>query len=200
MIGVGVGVGVALMLVLSGCTDTEEGPAPSAPASEPSATAPAEPSPTEKTQDTDLADAEFALSWQDALAQARQNFDGELYSIELDWEQAQCAYTVKLVSDTEEYEIEIGADSGDVLDEETEAMDGDDIAEKTSEIVDVDRVVPWSDALQTAKGVADGRVDEWKLEGTGGGAKYEFDIDTGDGEDVEISVDAYSGELLGEDD
>lgn len=193
------GAGVALMLALSGCTAGESAP-PSQPPAEPSATAPADTSSGEKTRNTDLADAEFALTWQDALGQARQNFDGELYSIELDWEQTQFAYTVKLVSDTEEYEIEIGADSGDVLDEETEAMDSDDVAGKTSEVVDVDRVVPWSDALATAKGVLDGRVDEWKLEGTERGAKYEFDIDTADGQDIEVSVDAYTGDLIGTDD
>lgn len=175
--------------------------APSASAEPPaSTTPPADESSGDKTKDTDLADAEFALSWQDALDIANQQFDGDLYSVGLDWERTQFAYTVKLVSDTDEYEVEIDADSGDVLAEETEPLDDDDAAEKTSEIIDVERVVPWSDALDAAQSEADGRVDEWKLEGTEQGAQYQFDIGQPSGEDLEVSIDAYTGEFLRLDD
>ena len=181
-------------------------PAPSAPA-EPSDSAeppasepPADETSSDKTRDTDLADAEFALSWEDALDIANEQFDGDLYSVGLDWERTQFAYTVKLVSDTDEYEVEIDADSGDVLAEETESLDDDDAAEKTSEIIDVEQVVPWSDALDAALNEADGRIDEWKLEGTEQGAQYQFDIDHPSGEDLEVSIDAYTGEFLRLDD
>ena len=172
-------------------SDSAEPPASEPPADEPS---------SDKTRDTDLADAEFALSWEDALDIANEQFDGDLYSVGLDWERTQFAYTVKLVSDTDEYEVEIDADSGDVLAEETESLDDDDAAEKTSEIIDVEQVVPWSDALDAALNEADGRIDEWKLEGTEQGAQYQFDIDQPSGEDLEVSIDAYTGEFLRLDD
>ena len=156
--------------------------------------------PATRRRNTDLADAEFALSWEDALDIANEQFDGDLYSVGLDWERTQFAYTVKLVSDTDEYEVEIDADSGDVLAEETESLDDDDAAEKTSEIIDVEQVVPWSDALDAALNEADGRIDEWKLEGTEQGAQYQFDIDQPSGEDLEVSIDAYTGEFLRLDD
>jgi len=151
-------------------------------------------------RDTDLATAEFALSWQDALKQAQQRFDGDLQSIGLDWEQTQYAYTVKLASQTEEYEVEIAADSGDVLGEETDTMDGDDAAESRAEIVDTATVVPWTEARDAALGVADGRIDEWKLEGDQRGPRHEFDVVTGSSEDTEVAVDARSGEVIGRDD
>lgn len=172
-------------------SDSAEPPASEPPADEPS---------SDKTKDTDLADAEFALSWEDALDIANEQFDGDLYSVGLDWERTQFAYTVKLVSDTDEYEVEIDADSGDVLAEETEPLDDDDAAEKTSEIIDVEQVVPWSDALDAALNEADGRIDEWKLEGTEQGAQYQFDIDQPSSEDLEVSIDAYTGEFLRLDD
>jgi len=173
---------------------------PSASAEPPASTPPADESPGDKTKDTDLADAEFALSWEDALDLAGQQFDGQLHSIGVDWNLTRFTYTVQLVSDTEEYEVEIDADNGDLLTEETESLDGGDAAEMSSEIVDVKRVVPWSDALDAALNEADGRIVEWKLEGTDHGAQYQFDIDQTSGEDLEISVDAYTGEFLDRDD
>lgn len=148
----------------------------------------------------DLATTDFATSWEDALATGRSGFDGELAEIVLDWQRDRYAYTIELVSDTEEYEVRVDADTGEAFDEQSETIDSDDVAEKQNEVVDVDAVVSWDDALQTALGARDGTVTEWKLEGTEQGPQYQFDIESGDAEDAEVTVDAESGELLEMDD
>ncbi|MBM9461891.1 PepSY domain-containing protein [Aeromicrobium sp. YIM 150415] len=150
---------------------------------------------------TDLATADLALSWQDAVTLAQDSFDGELASIELDEGHEGLVYTIELVSADEEYEAVIGADDERVIAEETERIDDDDRAEKAAETVAVDDVVELDEAMRTALAEYDGQVVEWKLEGTSRGPQYQFDIRAdGDTEDVEVSVDAITGDLIGRDD
>lgn len=148
----------------------------------------------------DLATTEFEVSWQDAVETAMGNFDGELAEVELDWNRDRYAYSIELVSDSEEYEVRIDADTGEQLSEETEPIDSDDVAEKTSEVVDLDNIVSWEDALATALDAQDGTVNEWKLEGTKHGPQWQFDVDAESGEDYEVTVDAVSGDLIATDD
>ena len=77
---------------------------------------------------TDLATADVALSWQDAVTLAQDSFDGELASIELDQGHDGLVYTIELVSADEEYETVIGADDGRVIAEETERIEVDERA------------------------------------------------------------------------
>jgi len=148
----------------------------------------------------DLAVTSFAISWTDAVDAAMDKFDGRLTDVELDWSMDRYAYAIELVSDSEEYEVRVDADTGEQFDESTEAIESDDIAEKQAEVVDLDEVVSWEDALATALDAQSGTVNEWKLEGTSHGPQYQFDVDDDSGEDYEVSVDATTGDLLGVDD
>lgn len=148
----------------------------------------------------DLATARFAVSWDDAVDTARGNFDGELAEVGLDWTRDRYAYKIELVSDAEEYEVPIDADTGEQFGERTEKIESDDLAEKQAEVVDADDVVPWKEALATALDARSGTVNEWKLEGTKHGPQWEFDVDGESGEDFEVTVDALTGELIGADD
>lgn len=148
----------------------------------------------------DLATTEFAVSWEDAVDTAMENFDGDLAEIELDWNRDRYAYKIELVSQTEEYEVRIDADTGEQFGEQTEKIESDDVAEKTSETIDLDTIVSWDDALATALDAQNGTVNEWKLEGTEHGPQWQFDIDDDAGEDYEVTVDAVSGDLITTDD
>ncbi|SEB45779.1 Uncharacterized membrane protein YkoI [Paramicrobacterium humi] len=194
---------LTLALVLTGCGSAGGTDVPGASSQPTSSSKPSaeESSPhSDKGEDTDLATAEFSLSWEDALDQAKQKFDGDVSSIELGWESTQFVYTVKLLSDTEEYKTLIGADSGEVLNEETEAMDKDDVAEKSAEVIDISKIVPWTKARDAALDAVTGRIDEWKLEGTGKGPHYQFDIAPGAGHDIEVTIAAYTGEVVSQGD
>lgn len=156
--------------------------------------------PTVTTEGADLATQEFAVSWEDALATAQPSFDGDLRSLQLGWENGPFAYTIELLSDSEEYETRIGADTGDVVSEEIESIEGEDQAEKGTEKFDPTSVIAWNDALATAQQqVSDGRVVEWKLEGTSAGPQYEFDIGNVR-DDVEVTIDATTGGVVETDD
>ena len=68
------------------------------------------------------------------------------------------------------------------------------------EPIDLQKVIPLDKAMKTALDVQDGPVNKWKLEGDRGGAQYEFDIGTSNGEDREVQIDATSGEVKHDED
>lgn len=146
----------------------------------------------------DLASQKFDLTWQDALDQANEIFDGDVSKIELEVENGVYAYKIELLSDTQEFEYEINANTGEVLDQETDDLDQDEVeTERQNKAIDLSQVVSVENAMQTALGEQDGRVKEWKIEGKSSGPRYEFDIEQpGSTSDVEIEVDAISGEIV----
>lgn len=147
--------------------------------------------------DRDLTAEDLDVSWQDALGTAQDAFDGRPTSIELSWETNEWAYSIELVSDTEEYEAEISASSGEVVSESSDRLDDDDAAEAESEVIDTEGLVDVDDAIQAAVDEVDGRVTEWKLDGSPRGEFFEIDVAPGDsGDDVEVTVDARSGEVV----
>lgn len=192
---------IALGLALTGCAnEANEPPSDSAP---PATTAPDESEAVDEARTprgADLAITEFTISWEDAVDAALVNFDGELAEFELDWHRDRYAYDVELVSDVEEYEVRVDADTGEQYDERTEKIETDDLAEKQAEVVNLDAVVSWDDAVAAALDAQSGTVNEWKLEGTKHGPQYEFDVDDDSGEDYEVSVNAETGEVIKVDD
>lgn len=188
----------ALALGLAGCTGGA-GPNEPAPSGAPTEASPGA-SASRTPRGADLATARFAVSWTEAIATAKGGFDGEPTEIELDWTRDRYAYTVELISDTEEYEVRIDADTGESFDARTEPIESDELAEKRTRVIDLDAVVPWDRALETALAARGGPVDEWKLEGTAHGPRYQFDIGTDAGGDAEVTVDALTGELVAVDD
>ncbi len=145
----------------------------------------------------DLATATFYLEWNDAVEIAMDRFDGQLTKVGLDWERDQWAYAVELVSDSEEYDIKINAMDGTVLREETDRLDGDDVVESRNDIFDPATVVHLQAATEAALNEVDGRITEWKLEGSSRGTFFEFEILPNDGRgDVDVRVDAITGDVV----
>lgn len=153
------------------------------------------PSPTGPA-DVDLARYQPEISWQQALATAREKFDGRPTSVELGWERGGLVYTVELISDSQEYEVEIDADDGQVLAESTDGLDDDEAKSAGGKVIDTPGIVAVTDAMAAATEATPGRVEEWKLARNSGGVYYEFDIVSGTGDDTEVHVDATSGKVL----
>lgn len=144
----------------------------------------------------DLATTEFAISWEDAVETAMGSFDGDLSEIELDWKRGGYTYSIELLSATEEYDVHINADTGDVSNESTEGRDDDD-DDDAHEIVDLDAIVSWDDALAAALDAQQGTVTEWSLDGSDDeGPQFQFDIDDESGDDYEVTIDAMTGEVI----
>lgn len=146
----------------------------------------------------DLAKHTPAVSWQQALGIAKEQFDGQLASIELGWERDGLVYDVELVSDTEEFEADVSADDGTVLSQSTDALDDDESARE--KVIDTPGIVSVEDAMAAATERLPGRVVEWKLDRNSGGVYFEFDIVSGGREDSEVLVDATTGKVIRVDD
>lgn len=86
-----------------------------------------------------------------------------------------------------------------MIDESTESLDTEVLAEKSAEVFDPSTVVSWDVALAVAQEQREGIVVEWKLKGASSGPRYQFEIGSGD-DDVDVTIDAITGALLDLDD
>lgn len=171
-------------------------PAPSSPSADPTSPAPSTSSPSSSTNnnDRDLRTAEV-IPWQDAVAAAQEQFDGELTSVTLEWDRGRLVYDIDLESDSQEYDADVDATTGEVLRDETD-NDRDDDDDDTFDPADV---IDVADAMQTALDRVDGRVTEWQLDKDDRRIEFTFEIRDGD-DDVEVTIDATTGELIEIDD
>lgn len=194
-------------------TSASDPSAPSASATDPTASVPTSPGTSASgpapsgsgsgssspggSADVDLAQHQPRTSWQQALGIAQDKFDGRPISIELGIERDGLVYTVELVSDSQEYEIEIDAEDAAVLAESTDALDEDEAKAAEGKVIDTPGIIAVSDAMAAATESTPGRVTEWKLARNSGGVYYEFDIVAGSrSEDTEVHVDATSGKVI----
>lgn len=137
-------------------------------------------------------------TWLEAVAAAKAEFDGELIEVELERHGPdRFEYTVVLVSDDTEFEIELDGDTLEIRSTDTDDL-GDDAAEMRTRIFDPDEVIGLEEAAAIARTEVDGAIDEWELEGKDDGRiEYEFEIiPTGKTDDVEVEIDARTGEVL----
>src|SRR5690625_1223810 len=203
-----------LMLALAGCSGGDEPEQPATSASDASdsgdtadsGTSGSAGSGTEETSgaqdgttppDADLADTELPVSAQDALSTSADEVgsDGIVHAIELDYSDSAgtWVWSVKTLVDGTDHEVEIDADSGEVLDHEQESTDDQEQA------VDLDAPMTFQDALAKAQDEVDGPVSGWKLEWDDGMTAYQFDIGSGS-EETEVTVNVDTGEVTVDDD
>lgn len=184
---------------LSGCaqeTNTDTTPS----VSETQEATPEETPSGDRPESEDLAALEFEVSWLDAVSIAQDAFPGELVELELERERSGFTYSVELVSETEEFDVIIDADSGEILRHETETLDAEDVAESREEIFETSGLIDPAEAMNIALDEVDGTVRSWELDREDGRIVYEIELDTYSGESIEINVDAESGEVIGIDD
>jgi uncharacterized membrane protein YkoI len=197
-------------LVVGGCAADREpsgAPTPAAPATTAVTSAPAPTSaptspvtggPAASPGTVDLYDHDFPVTWQRAVETARTRFNGDVGKIELEYERGRYAYEVGLLSDTQEYSIHVDAQSGAVIEEDTDELDQDEVrTERQENRITLTQVVSPQDAMNAARRARSGRIDKWKLEGGPEGPRYEFDIDPSGAadEDYEVRIDARTGRV-----
>lgn len=137
-------------------------------------------------------------SWRDALAAARDEFTGEVTKIELDRrDDGGLDYKIELISEVTEYVVQFDADTLEKLSEDRENL-GDDAEEDQQKAFDSSNVIDLISAADTAREQQSGAIVEWKIEGEdSGGVQYQFDIlPDGADDDVEVTVDAKTGEVV----
>lgn len=139
-------------------------------------------------EDADLSKESPSVAPKDAIATAKKEAkDGTVHAIELDFDERDKAwqYEVKIIKGTTDFDIEIDAETGDVVDVEKDSTDDKEKA------VDLNDPMTFDEALKLAQDKASGRLDGWKLESDDDRVEYQFDYDD-KGEENEVSVDVES--------
>lgn len=197
--GIGVGA-VALAIGLAGCAPESSTPSPTASAADTSApsTGTSEPSAPSASAsaatgaDIDLRQTQPAISAEDAMQTAMDAVGaGFMHSIELDYDERDAAWEweVKILDGTTDHEIEIDANSGEIV---SQKKDTTDDQEKEVSLTDP---MSYDEALQLATAKVDGPLHGWKLEWDDNRREYQFDLMQGANE-VEVTVDADTGEVI----
>lgn len=144
---------------------------------------------------TVLAESHFPktkVSVEQALQTALAKHTGEIVSLELEISKGKPQYEFDIKSaDGKEWEIEVNAITGKVIEEEQEVANANDPAFKAK------AKVTEAEAEKTALAATPGTVveREYSIENDGT-PSYEFDIKTANGKEIEVEVDAISGKVL----
>lgn len=127
-----------------------------------------------------------------ALKAALAAHAGSVISAEAELEKGKATYEFDIkAADGKEWEVEIDAKTGKVIQESQEVADANDPLFKAKAKVSQD------EAKKTALAAHAGEVveSEFAIESEGS-ASYEFDIKTKDGKELEVKVDASSGKIV----
>ena len=151
----------------------------------------------ESNTNDELDMSQFDTSIEDAIEEAKSKFDGELTDIGVSTKNNQYVYKIELENDTEEYEVSLDVNDLSVVEEETEKEDDSE----DNDYFDYKDLVKVEDAIETAKKEVDGKVEEWSTDFEDGKLYYEISIiQDSDNEDVDVIIDAYTGDFVEIDD
>lgn len=145
--------------------------------------------------DADLSRESPSVAPEDAIATAKKEAkDGTVHGIELDFDERDKAwqYEVKVIAGSTDFDIEIDAETGEVVDTEKDSSDDKEQA------IDLNDPMTFDEALKLAQDKGSGRLDGWKLESDDNRIEYQFDFDD-KGEEIEVSVDVESKKVTVDD-
>ncbi|WP_028273160.1 PepSY domain-containing protein [Atopococcus tabaci] len=138
----------------------------------------------------------FDTSLDDAIQTFNEEFNNpNIESIYFDEEDGRYTYDFEGFDDTNEYSMEIDAQSGEVLNREQESENDDD----NDDILNLEGIIMPEEAMSTAvEEAGSGHVEEWELDVENGTTIYEIDMEGTDGafDDDDIRVNAQTGEII----
>lgn len=146
--------------------------------------------------DADLSKDAPAVSAGDAIETAKKEVgNGIVHGIELDWDEKDGAwqYDVSILDGTTDHDVEIDADSGNIVEHEQDSTDDKE------EPIDLNDPMTFDDALKLAQEKASGKLVGWKLEYDDSMQEYQFDF-SGGGEETEVTVDTDTKRVTVDDD
>jgi uncharacterized membrane protein YkoI len=129
----------------------------------------------------------------DAIKAAQDKAPGRVIDTELKSKNGKTVWEVDIAAaDGKAVEVDVDADSGQVVDSEppTMAGGGDKMELIKSSKIEV------ADAIKTALEKASGRVVDTELRAKNGKTMWEVDIASADGKATEVDVDAASGQVV----
>ncbi|WP_080875646.1 PepSY domain-containing protein [Oceanobacillus timonensis] len=136
-----------------------------------------------------------SLSVEDAISAFQEKFpDTRVSSIQLDEERGELVYDIDGFDDSMEYSAEINP-SGEIIAEEQEQQDADDRYEELM----LDDYITAEEALSTASEASEAEgitARSWSLEFENGSPVYEINFEDRGSQEVDVYIDAESGEQL----
>lgn len=129
---------------------------------------------------------------EDAIKKAQSNFDGQLTDIGLEKENNKWVYKIELESDSEEYDVSYDVNTLDIIEEEKDSENDDE----DNEYFKYEELITFDEAITTAKSEVDGKATEISTDFDDGVLYYEVSIQNQNGEDVDVIIDAKSGETV----
>lgn len=142
------------------------------------------------TDSRGLENMSFAVSLDDAIDLFYETFGSEdinIEEIQFERDDNRFVYEFEGWDESNEYELDIDAETGDIIKQEQD--DNDD----TEDILDLEGIISPQEAMDIAlEAAGSGYVEEWKLEVEDGRTIYEIDIEEGDDQEV----DAQTGDVL----
>lgn len=185
----------ALLVSASACGGADAPDVDSAPQEAPAQSP--DPAPTaEETSAADGQDSSLAESGpgslgaaEAAVSTAESAVDGaQAYSIELEDDET---WSVDVLAGTSSTEVDVSADGSEVLRSEADD-DHEDEERRELDAASVTIV----EALEAALGAVEGTIDSADLDEENGTVVWEIEIRTGEGKEVDVVVDAASGEIV----
>ncbi|WP_099223604.1 PepSY domain-containing protein [Listeria costaricensis] len=151
------------------------------------------------SNDYDLKTVDFDFTLENAIDQFTQAHSGaSITSVSLEKEKGRFFYTVDGVDDNNEYEMAFDADTKETLQDKQETLDAEDKAEVQTEILNLDDLIPVKDAMEKATAQESGDVLSYDIDRFGDNTVYVVSIKKGF-DDVEVGVNAQTGEIVGVD-
>lgn len=147
-----------------------------------------------ETSSLGIENQEFKLSLADAVALFNETFpEAEgIHNVQFDVDDGRFEYEMDGFSANSEFELTIDAETGEIIDQETDSDDDqDEVA------IDFDQIISPKEAMENALNeTGSGYVKEWELETDDGRIYYEIDIENTDSNEDDIDVDALTGDIL----
>lgn len=133
----------------------------------------------------------FSGKFETAMKAALAKHPGEVLTVEAEISKGKAQYEFDIKGkDGKEWEVEVDAKSGKVIEEEQEVANADDPAFKGKAKITQDE----ARKIALAKYAGEVIDSEFAIE-SDGSISYEFDIKTADGKEMEVEVDAITGKL-----
>lgn len=152
---------------------------------------------TQDNASSDTTDGILNMEFEVSFDQAVQTFydtfgeNANIDEIDLDTDRGAYEYNISGWDDTNEYDMEIDAETGDIKEENTDPENDND--NDQDDILALDNILTPKEAMDIAvQEVGSDFVEDWKLENDDGLTVYEIGLENDD----DITIDATTGDII----
>lgn len=136
----------------------------------------------------------FDVSMEEAVKKFNDEYsDAEITSVSIDNDSNNYVYKVEGYNATNEVELEVDANTGEVMNKDTD--DKDNVSD--DEVLDLEGLVSPQEAMKAALDkVGSGYAKEWSIDSKNGTVYYEIDVEGSDSANDDVHIDAKTGDFI----